>query len=250
MAALSQCKTNGKYKTVLKCVTLCLHDCLIFPNQLYNTFPRILQYLPGSHQTLFSNWRKLKLFISDIIKNHRRDWDPDEPRDFIDAFLKEMAKVGKMLAVLSSVCGRSISLMISDWSYNVFPYWFDMAQMCSLTALYHPCTPVLQASFVEIVRTQFWFYRTQILFAMSSCLVFNVRTAASISPWSLLPYLYLISLIMNLELPLIRIFQDNLCFWKLLTLTSFIMDYYLICTGINRWTSEDNYLAHYRKIKW
>lgn len=69
---------------------MCLESSMMC--QLYNIFPRILQYLPGSHQTLFSNWRKLKLFISDIIKNHRRDWDPDEPRDFIDAFLKEMAK--------------------------------------------------------------------------------------------------------------------------------------------------------------
>nr|XP_038965830.1 cytochrome P450 2J3 isoform X2 [Rattus norvegicus] len=73
---------------------MCLESSMMC--QLYNIFPRILQYLPGSHQTLFSNWRKLKLFISDIIKNHRRDWDPDEPRDFIDAFLKEMAKVFQM----------------------------------------------------------------------------------------------------------------------------------------------------------
>ncbi|KAM7326769.1 hypothetical protein ACRRTK_013136 [Alexandromys fortis] len=27
-----------------------------------------------------------------MIDNHRRDWDPDEPRDFIDAFLAEMTK--------------------------------------------------------------------------------------------------------------------------------------------------------------
>ncbi|XP_052572650.1 cytochrome P450 2J3 isoform X3 [Peromyscus californicus insignis] len=60
--------------------------------QLYNIFPRIIHYLPGSHQTVFRNWEKLKLFVSDIIDNHRKDWDPDEPRDFIDAFLKEMTK--------------------------------------------------------------------------------------------------------------------------------------------------------------
>ncbi|KAL1777341.1 cytochrome P450 2J3 isoform X1 [Sigmodon hispidus] len=60
--------------------------------QIYNIFPWIMKYLPGSHQTLFKNWRKLKSFVSYMIDNHRRDWDPDEPRDFIDAFLKEMAK--------------------------------------------------------------------------------------------------------------------------------------------------------------
>ncbi|XP_049992354.1 cytochrome P450 2J4 [Alexandromys fortis] len=60
--------------------------------QLYNIFPWIMKYLPGSHQTLFRNWEKLKSFVSSIIDNHRRDWNPDEPRDFIDAFLTEMTK--------------------------------------------------------------------------------------------------------------------------------------------------------------
>lgn len=30
-----------------------------------------------------------------MTENHRRDWNPAEPRDFIDAYLKEMEKVRK-----------------------------------------------------------------------------------------------------------------------------------------------------------
>nr|XP_045006057.1 cytochrome P450 2J4 isoform X2 [Jaculus jaculus] len=60
--------------------------------QFYNIFPWIMKYLPGPHQKLFSNWEKLKLFVSQMVENHQRDWNPDEPRDFIDAFLNEMAK--------------------------------------------------------------------------------------------------------------------------------------------------------------
>ncbi|XP_051020359.1 cytochrome P450 2J6 isoform X2 [Acomys russatus] len=60
--------------------------------QLYNVFPWIMKYVPGSHQTVFRNWEKLKLFVSCMIEDHRRDWNPDEPRDFIDAFLNEMTK--------------------------------------------------------------------------------------------------------------------------------------------------------------
>ncbi|XP_052032758.1 cytochrome P450 2J3-like [Apodemus sylvaticus] len=60
--------------------------------QLYNVFPSIFQYLPGSHQTVLRNWEKLKLFISHMMESHQKDWNPDEPRDFIDAFLTEMAK--------------------------------------------------------------------------------------------------------------------------------------------------------------
>ncbi|XP_069336176.1 cytochrome P450 2J2 [Eulemur rufifrons] len=60
--------------------------------QLYSIFPRIMKFVPGSHQTVFRNWEKLKLFVSRIIEKHKRDWNPDETRDFIDAYLKEMAK--------------------------------------------------------------------------------------------------------------------------------------------------------------
>ncbi|XP_028637494.1 cytochrome P450 2J3-like isoform X2 [Grammomys surdaster] len=59
---------------------------------LYNAFPSIFKYLPGPHQTDFRNWEKLKMIVGSIIDSHRKDWNPDEPRDFIDAFLKEMTK--------------------------------------------------------------------------------------------------------------------------------------------------------------
>uniref|UniRef100_A0A8C6QPY6 Cytochrome P450 2J6 n=1 Tax=Nannospalax galili TaxID=1026970 RepID=A0A8C6QPY6_NANGA len=61
-------------------------------SQLYNVFPSIMKYVPGPHHRIFRNWEKLKLFVSHMIDNHRKDWNPDEPRDFIDAFLKEMTK--------------------------------------------------------------------------------------------------------------------------------------------------------------
>nr|KAF6381619.1 cytochrome P450 family 2 subfamily J member 2 [Pipistrellus kuhlii] len=61
-------------------------------NQLYNTFPRIMNFLPGYHQTHFHKWEQLKLFISHVIQNHKRDWNPAEPRDFIDAYLMEIEK--------------------------------------------------------------------------------------------------------------------------------------------------------------
>nr|XP_020016190.1 cytochrome P450 2J2-like [Castor canadensis] len=68
----------------------CLEASLVC--QLYNVFPWIMKFIPGPHQTLFSNWEKLKLFVSQIIEQHKRDWNPDKTRDFIDAYLKEMEK--------------------------------------------------------------------------------------------------------------------------------------------------------------
>ncbi|XP_068822418.1 cytochrome P450 2J2 isoform X2 [Capricornis sumatraensis] len=60
--------------------------------QLYNVFPRIMNFLPGPHQRLFSNWEKLKMFVARMIENHKRDWNPAEARDFIDAYLQETEK--------------------------------------------------------------------------------------------------------------------------------------------------------------
>uniref|UniRef100_A0A4X1WB90 Cytochrome P450 2J2 n=1 Tax=Sus scrofa TaxID=9823 RepID=A0A4X1WB90_PIG len=60
--------------------------------QFYNVFPRIMKFLPGPHQTLFSNWEKLKVFVARMIENHRTDWNPAEARDFIDAYLQEIEK--------------------------------------------------------------------------------------------------------------------------------------------------------------
>uniref|UniRef100_A0A670I247 Cytochrome P450 family 2 subfamily J member 2 n=1 Tax=Podarcis muralis TaxID=64176 RepID=A0A670I247_PODMU len=34
----------------------------------------------------------LKSFVREIIEKHKEDWNPSEPRDFIDAYLNEMAK--------------------------------------------------------------------------------------------------------------------------------------------------------------
>lgn len=57
-----------------------------------------MNFLPGSHQTLFSKWEQLKLFIAHMVENHKRDWNPEEPRDFIDAYLKEIEKVRKIVS--------------------------------------------------------------------------------------------------------------------------------------------------------
>ncbi|XP_028711581.1 cytochrome P450 2J3-like isoform X3 [Peromyscus leucopus] len=69
---------------------MCLGTSLMV--HFYNIFPWIMKHLPGQHQRIIATWGKLKSHVSDIVDNHRKDWNPDEPRDFIDAFLKEMTK--------------------------------------------------------------------------------------------------------------------------------------------------------------
>ncbi|XP_009983336.1 PREDICTED: cytochrome P450 2J2-like, partial [Tauraco erythrolophus] len=70
--------------------TVTLHGSIM--SQLYNAFPSIIKFLPGSHQTIFKNWRLLKSFVKEKIDKHKEDWNPLESRDFIDSYLQEIAK--------------------------------------------------------------------------------------------------------------------------------------------------------------
>ncbi|KAF7234994.1 Cytochrome P450 2J2 [Varanus komodoensis] len=63
----------------------------LFP-QLYQSLPTLMKHMPGPHQTVFKNWGLLKSFVREIIDKHKEDWNPRETRDFIDAYLNEMAK--------------------------------------------------------------------------------------------------------------------------------------------------------------
>ncbi|XP_008942212.1 PREDICTED: cytochrome P450 2J2-like, partial [Merops nubicus] len=61
-------------------------------SQLYNAYPFIIKFLPGSHQTIFKNGRWLRSFVKEKIDKHKEDWNPSESRDFIDSYLQEIAK--------------------------------------------------------------------------------------------------------------------------------------------------------------
>ncbi|KAJ8279030.1 hypothetical protein COCON_G00060960 [Conger conger] len=61
--------------------------------QLYDVLPGLLKYLPGSHQTILSNYDKIIAFINEEIEKHKEDWDPSDPRDYIDTYLREIKTV-------------------------------------------------------------------------------------------------------------------------------------------------------------
>ncbi|XP_009577081.1 PREDICTED: cytochrome P450 2J2-like [Fulmarus glacialis] len=56
------------------------------------SFPSIMNFLPGSHQTILKNWRLLKSFVKEKVNKHKEDWNRSESRDFIDSYLQEIAK--------------------------------------------------------------------------------------------------------------------------------------------------------------
>ncbi|KAI4890818.1 hypothetical protein NFI96_013994 [Prochilodus magdalenae] len=63
-----------------------------YVGQIFNLVP-FIQHFPGPHQKIRENVNSLNEFILAIVEEHKRTLDPDSPRDYIDAYLLEMAKV-------------------------------------------------------------------------------------------------------------------------------------------------------------
>ncbi|NXE86173.1 CP2J2 protein, partial [Menura novaehollandiae] len=80
------------FQRLLKLIydTVILHAAIT--SQLYNSFPSIMKYLPGAHQTIIKNWKLLKNYMQEQIKKHKEDWNPSESRDYIDSYLLEISK--------------------------------------------------------------------------------------------------------------------------------------------------------------
>uniref|UniRef100_A0A673BVG4 Cytochrome P450, family 2, subfamily Y, polypeptide 3 n=1 Tax=Sphaeramia orbicularis TaxID=375764 RepID=A0A673BVG4_9TELE len=60
--------------------------------QLYNVFPRLMEYLPGRHHKVFGRVETLKRFIKKKIREHEETLEPSSPRDYIDCFLIRLNK--------------------------------------------------------------------------------------------------------------------------------------------------------------
>nr|XP_055045116.1 cytochrome P450 2B15-like [Misgurnus anguillicaudatus] len=59
--------------------------------QMFNLLP-FIKHFPGPHQKIYQNVEEFKSFIREAVEEHRKTLDPDNPRDFIDAYLLEMEK--------------------------------------------------------------------------------------------------------------------------------------------------------------
>ncbi|KAM9701566.1 cytochrome P450 2C9-like isoform 4-T7 [Dama dama] len=58
--------------------------------QVCNTFPVLIDYLPGSHNKFLKNCANLKSYIFEKTREHQTSLDINNPRDFIDCFLIKM----------------------------------------------------------------------------------------------------------------------------------------------------------------
>ncbi|NXG09556.1 CP2J2 protein, partial [Sakesphorus luctuosus] len=95
--------------------TVMLHGTITA--QLYSSFPSIMKFLPGAHQTILKNWELLKSYMKEQINKHKEDWNPSESRDYIDSYLQEIARVQ---AEIDAVIGQARQPVLED--RNNMPY--------------------------------------------------------------------------------------------------------------------------------
>ncbi|XP_063057758.1 cytochrome P450 2J2-like [Engraulis encrasicolus] len=84
--------------------------------RLYNIFPWLMRRVPGPHEKIFSLLRKLTAFVQKKIDEHQADFDPSNPRDYIDCFLDEMEKLKEDKAAkfsLENLCYCTMDLFIA-----------------------------------------------------------------------------------------------------------------------------------------
>lgn len=60
--------------------------------QLYNIFPRLMEWLPGRQHKMFARIEVLREFTMKKIQEHEDTLDPSLPRDYIDCFLLKLSQ--------------------------------------------------------------------------------------------------------------------------------------------------------------
>lgn len=60
--------------------------------QVFEMFPRIMTFIPGKHQQILSNMQKLLQYVRKRVEKNKETLDPNNPRDYVDAFLNKMEK--------------------------------------------------------------------------------------------------------------------------------------------------------------
>lgn len=54
-----------------------------------------MKYVPGPHQTVKKIWNEVEDFVRNELKEHRKNWDPSDPKDYIDCYLREIQAVSR-----------------------------------------------------------------------------------------------------------------------------------------------------------
>lgn len=76
--------------TILKLLNLINENVRLMGSpwiRLYNSFPSLMDWLPGPHRTIFGNMREFQKFIRETFAKQKKELDVNDQRNLVDAFL-------------------------------------------------------------------------------------------------------------------------------------------------------------------
>lgn len=82
--------SNEKFRKLISYFETALQIQISLWGWFYNSFPLLMRYLPGPHNTLHHIFNDIKDFIREELKEHKLNWDPSDQRDYIDCYLSEI----------------------------------------------------------------------------------------------------------------------------------------------------------------
>uniref|UniRef100_A0A8C5QA40 Cytochrome P450 n=1 Tax=Leptobrachium leishanense TaxID=445787 RepID=A0A8C5QA40_9ANUR len=103
---------------------------------LHTIFPQIMDYIPGPHQKIASESKKLMLFIRERVRISQETLEPASPRHFIDSFLIKMEKEKDNLN--SEFTERNLECAIHDLFLAGTETTTSTLRHALLLLLYHP----------------------------------------------------------------------------------------------------------------
>ncbi|XP_063794650.1 cytochrome P450 2A6-like [Pseudophryne corroboree] len=89
--------SDKKWMKILQDSVAAFHIISSKWGQIYDMFPKIMQYLPGPHEKIFTLLKPLKNYMKENLRSHQETLDPACPRDFADCFLIRMKQEEKTL---------------------------------------------------------------------------------------------------------------------------------------------------------
>ncbi|XP_075895311.1 cytochrome P450 2J2-like [Nelusetta ayraudi] len=84
--------TDEKFQRILQAFNDALQLQGSISVQIFNTFPKLMKWLPGAHQSILKELRNIRDFVDVKVQEHKKDFDPSLPQDYIDCFLAEMGE--------------------------------------------------------------------------------------------------------------------------------------------------------------
>ncbi|XP_029473195.1 cytochrome P450 2J5-like [Rhinatrema bivittatum] len=83
---------DGLFSQLVEATDSLVENLGSFWSRLYDAFPRLMPYIPGSHHKVFQCQDFLKRFVKKEIRSHRERGRLDEPQDLIDFYDSQILK--------------------------------------------------------------------------------------------------------------------------------------------------------------